>query len=46
MAEIENDEDLFGDHFIKPTSFYSNEQEKTKLNWFCLKFIYLFYEIG
>lgn len=32
---MENGEDIiFGDQ-IKPTSFYSNEQEKTKLNWFC-----------
>jgi len=23
---------------IKPTSFYSNEREKTKLNWFCYEF--------
>ena len=32
---MENEEDIFADHLIKPTSFYSNEQEKTKLNWFC-----------
>jgi hypothetical protein len=32
---MENEEDIFVDHLIKPTSFYSNKQEKTKLNWFC-----------
>ena len=32
---MENEEDLFGDHLIKPTSFSSGELEKTKLNWFC-----------
>lgn len=34
VIEMENEEDIFDD-LIKPTSFYSNEQEKTKLNWFC-----------
>jgi uncharacterized Fe-S radical SAM superfamily protein PflX len=29
------EEDIFGDSRIKPTSFYSAEHEKTKLNWFC-----------
>ena len=29
------EEDIFGDSLIKPTSFYSAEHEKTKLNWFC-----------
>ncbi len=29
------EEDKFGDDLIKPTSFYSAEHEKTKLNWFC-----------
>jgi len=28
-------EDKFGLSMIKPTSFYSNDLEKTKLNWFC-----------
>jgi hypothetical protein len=23
------------DYLVKPTAFYSNEREKTKLNWFC-----------
>ena len=23
---------------VKPTAFYSNEREKTKLNWFCYEF--------
>lgn len=32
---MENEEDKFGDHLIKSTAFYSDEQEKTKLNWFC-----------
>jgi len=31
----DNEEDKFGDDLIKPTSFYSAEHEKTKLNWFC-----------
>ena len=31
----EEEEDKFGDDLIKPTSFYSAEHEKTKLNWFC-----------
>ncbi|MEA2075608.1 MAG: hypothetical protein U9O85_07750 [Euryarchaeota archaeon] len=31
----EDEEDKFGDDLIKPTSFYSAEHEKTKLNWFC-----------
>jgi hypothetical protein len=31
----EMDEDIFGSITIKPTSFYSNKDEKTKLNWFC-----------
>lgn len=30
-----NEEDKFGGDLIKPTSFYSAEHEKTKLNWFC-----------
>ena len=29
------EEDKFGDDLIRPTSFYSAEHEKTKLNWFC-----------
>jgi len=28
-------EDKLGDDLIQPTSFYSAEHEKTKLNWFC-----------
>jgi hypothetical protein len=32
---MENEEDPFEDYLIKPTSFYSAEHEKTKLNWFC-----------
>lgn len=26
------------DYLVKPTAFYSNEREKTKLNWFCYEF--------
>jgi hypothetical protein len=29
------EEDKFGNDLIRPTSFYSAEHEKTKLNWFC-----------
>lgn len=32
---MKSEEDKFGEHIIKPTSFYSSENEKTKLNWFC-----------
>jgi hypothetical protein len=30
-----NEEGKSGIRMIKPTSFYSSESEKTKLNWFC-----------
>ena len=30
-----NGEGKSGISMIKPTSFYSSESEKTKLNWFC-----------
>ena len=30
-----NEEGKSGISMIKPTSFYSSESEKTKLNWFC-----------
>jgi len=43
VPEMENEEDIFGDCLIKPTSFYSNEQEKTKLNWFCYESALSFY---
>jgi hypothetical protein len=32
--ETQNEDDIFGDSIIKPTSFYSGQREKTKLNWF------------
>jgi hypothetical protein len=32
--EPQNEDDIFGDSIIKPTSFYSRQREKTKLNWF------------
>jgi uncharacterized Fe-S radical SAM superfamily protein PflX len=31
----ETESDKFGDNPVKPTSFYSREHDKTKLNWFC-----------
>jgi len=31
----DDEDDKFGDDLIRPTSFYSVEHEKTKLNWFC-----------
>jgi len=40
---MENEEDILGDHLIKPTSFYSDEHEKTKLNWFCYQLALSFY---
>ena len=43
MPEMEDEEGLLGDYLIKPTSFYSNEQEKTKLNWFCYESALSFY---
>jgi len=35
MMETETKRDKFGDNLVKPTSFYSSERDKTKLNWFC-----------
>ena len=32
---MKTEEDKLGISMIKPTSFYSSENEKTKLNWFC-----------
>jgi len=32
---LKTEEDEFEYSVIKPTSFYSSEHEKTKLNWFC-----------
>jgi len=36
-------EDKSEGHIIKMTSFYSNESEKTKLNWFCYELSLGFY---
>ncbi len=33
--KIEKIEDIFGRHPVKPIFFYSSENEKIKLNWFC-----------
>jgi hypothetical protein len=35
--KTEEDEFEFEYSVIKPTSFYSSEHEKTKLNWFCFE---------
>ncbi len=37
-------ESKFAIDIIKPTSFYSNEREKTKLNWFCYEFAMAIYD--
>jgi hypothetical protein len=35
VITLKTEEDEFEYSVIKPTSFYSSEREKTKLNWFC-----------
>ncbi len=35
VITLKTEEDEFEYSVIKPTSFYSSEHEKTKLNWFC-----------
>ena len=37
VITLKTEEDEFEYSVIKPTSFYSSEHEKTKLNWFCFE---------
>ena len=37
VIRLKTEEDQFEYSVIKPTSFYSSEHEKTKLNWFCFE---------
>jgi hypothetical protein len=52
MCEVDHNEDMVRTRrketkaldMIKPTSFYSNDGEKIKLNWFCYEFSMAIYD--